>query len=65
MATFWEIAAHSADHMFSFYFDFVILAFSRFGFESWILVLIASVPDLCILLLSSGDKSSYIDDYHS
>ena len=28
---------------------FVILVISRFGFESWIWVLIASVPDLCIL----------------
>ena len=29
---------------------FVILVISRFGFEGWILVLIASDPDLCILL---------------
>ena len=36
MATFWEIAAHSVDHMFSLY----------FGFEGWIWVLIASVPDI-------------------
>ena len=28
---------------------FVILAISNFGFEGWIWVLIASVPDLCIL----------------
>ena len=26
---------------------FVILVISRFGFEGWIWVLIASVPDLC------------------
>ena len=51
MATFWEIAAHSVKHMFSFVFLlFVILAMFRFGFEGWNLVLIASVPDLCILL---------------
>ena len=50
MATFWEIAAHSVDHMFSFVFLlFVILVISRFGFEIWIWVLSASVPDLCIL----------------
>ena len=49
MATFWEIPAHSVDHMFSLYFDFVILVISRFGFEGWILVLIASVPGLYIL----------------
>ena len=41
----WEIAVHSVDHMFSLYFD----CFFRFGFEGWIWVLIASVPDLCIL----------------
>ena len=35
------------DHMFSFVFSlFVILVISRFGFEVWIWVLIASVPDL-------------------
>ena len=39
---------YSVDHMFSLYFDFVILVISRFGFEVWIQVLIASVPDLCI-----------------
>ena len=44
MATFWEIAAHSIDHMFL----FVIIVISRFGFEDRIWVLIASVPDLCI-----------------
>ena len=27
----------------------VILVISRFGFDGWIRVLIASVPDLCIL----------------
>ena len=27
----------------------VVLVISRFGFEGWIWVLIASVPDLCIL----------------
>ena len=45
MTTFLEIAAHSVDHMLSickFY-------YSRFGFEGWIWVLIAPVPDLCIL----------------
>ena len=29
-----------------------ILVISRFGFEGWIWVLIASVPDLCIFFLS-------------
>ena len=38
MATFWEIAAHLVDPMFS----FVILVISHFGFEGWIWVLIAS-----------------------
>ena len=50
MATFWEIAAHSVDLMFSFVFRlFVILVISGFGFEGWIWVLIASVPDIWIL----------------
>ena len=51
MATLWEIAAHSVDHtcMLSLYCLFVILIISRFRFEGWIWVLIASVPDLCIL----------------
>ena len=31
---------------------FVILVISRFGFGGWIWVLIASVPVLCILILS-------------
>ena len=48
VATFLEIAAHSVDHMFSLYFDYLFLVISRFGYESWIWVLIASVPDLCI-----------------
>ena len=30
---------------------FVILVISRFGFEGWIWVLTASVPDLCILFM--------------
>ena len=37
------------DHMFSF---LTILVISRFGFEGWIWVLIASVPDLCISFVS-------------
>ena len=30
----------------------MILVISRFGFECWVRVLIASVPDLCILFTS-------------
>ena len=40
--------SHLVDHMFSLYFDYI----SRFGFEGWIWVLIASIPDLCILFTS-------------
>ena len=43
MAAFWEIAAHPVEHVFSLYFD---------CFEGWSWVLIASVPDLCILFTS-------------
>ena len=32
-----------------------ILVISRLGFEGWIWVLIASVPDLCILFTPVGD----------
>ena len=42
---------------------FVILVFSQFGTEGWIWVLLASVPDRCILLsilISSLDMSSVI-----
>ena len=39
--------AHSVDHIFLL---FVILDISRFGFEGWIWVLIASFPGLCIFL---------------
>ena len=43
----------NAPNMFHFEFVlFVILVIFRFGFEGWIWVLIASVPDLCILLNS-------------
>ena len=50
MATFWERAAHSVDHMFSLYFDFVILVISCFGFEGGIWVLVAPVLGHCILV---------------
>ena len=52
MATVWEIAAHSVDHMFSVhvcFWLFVVLVISCFGFEVWIWDPIASVPSLCIL----------------
>ena len=47
---FWEIVAHSVYHMFSkIILTFLILVISCFGAEGWILVLIALIPDLCIL----------------
>ena len=46
MTTFWEVA----DHLVDVFRLFIVLVISRFGFEGWIWVLIASVPDLCILL---------------
>ena len=52
MATFWERAAHSVDHIFSLYFNFlifVVVVISHFGFEGWIWVMIASVPGFCTL----------------
>ena len=46
MAIFWEIAAHSVYHMFSFYYVhiFVILVVSHFGFEGGVVFFIAPVP---------------------
>ena len=44
MATFWERAAHSVDHMLV----FVILGISRFGFEGGIWVLIVPVSGYCL-----------------
>ena len=59
VATFWEIAAHYVNHMFSFVFRlFVILVIFRFGFEGWIWVLIALDPDFCILLTFCIDYDS-------
>ena len=44
MTTFWEIAAHSVDRIFS----FVILVIFHFGFEVGTLVPIALVPGHCL-----------------
>ena len=44
MATFWERAAHSVNHMFSLYFEIVNLVISNFGFDGRSLFLIVSVP---------------------
>ena len=45
MATSWERAAYSVDHMFSLYFDYLLLElFPVFGFEGGIWVLISPVP---------------------
>ena len=38
---------------------YVILFISRFGFEGWIWVLIASVPDLCILFTCKKFRNSF------
>ena len=40
----------------------VILVISRFGFEGWIWVLIASVPDMCIRF-SLLDTHNYLSDH--
>ena len=45
MATVLETAAHSVEHMFSLYFDYLYFLL----FEGWIWVLIVSIPDLCKL----------------
>ena len=53
MSIFWEIAAHSVDHMFSLVFClFVILFISRFGLEGWIWVLIVQFLIFACFLLT-------------
>ena len=60
MATFWEIAAHCVDHKFFFYFDYLFqFLFLMAGFR----VLIASVPDLCILFTSIAHPITSKLDY--
>ena len=49
MATFWERAAHSVEHMFSLNLT-IIFVISRIGIEGGICVLIAPVPDHCLLV---------------
>ena len=46
MATFWEIAVHSVDHMFSLYFNLIIC-----NFEGGDWVLFAQFPFIAYLLL--------------
>ena len=51
MATYWEIAAHSAYDMFhGIKYLIVSLVFSHLGFWSGNLFLIAPFPDLCLLV---------------
>ena len=47
MATFWERAAHSVNHMFSLLCPFVALVVSHSGFKGWNLILIVPVPGHC------------------
>ena len=54
MATYWEIAAHSAYDMFSLYKYLIVhLVFSHLGFWIGNLFLIAPFPDLCLFVLFS------------
>ena len=51
MATYWELPAHSAYEMFSWYkYLIVSLVFSHLGFWSGNLFLIAPFPDLWVLV---------------
>ena len=51
MATFWERAAYSVNHMFSLLCLFVVLVVSHLGFEDGNLVLTAPVLGHCFVLL--------------
>ena len=60
MATFWEIAAHSVNHMLSCILTICYISYFPFWFEGWIWVLIASGPDLRILLTFNNHEMGYI-----
>ena len=49
MATFLVIVSYSVYHMFSLYFDIVILVISHFSFKRGTLVLIASILGPCLI----------------
>ena len=51
MDTFWERAAHMVDRVFSLIYLVVALIVSHVRFEGRTLVLMASVPDQCLLLI--------------
>ena len=53
VATFWEITAHSVDHMFSLYFEIEVI--SGFGFEGLIWVLQLLVFAYFLLLVRRWD----------
>ena len=65
MATFWERAAHSVDHMFSLYSSWLIvmLVICHFGFEGGTLVLIASVPGHCLSFTFCHPKTLFLMPY--
>ena len=48
MATFWEIAAPSANHVLFVSCLFVVLVISNFSFENRVLVLVVPVPGHCL-----------------
>ena len=58
MATYWEIAAHSAYDTYSWY-KYLIgyLVFSHLGFYSGNLFLIAPFPDRCLVVLFSTNQT--------
>ena len=59
MAIFWERTAPSVNHMFSYILTLCNFSISRFGFEGWIWVLIASVPDVGILFTFKQDARGF------
>ena len=71
MVTEWppigKIAAHSAYEMFSWYkYLIVSLVFSHLGFWSGNLFLIASFPDLCLLVpfyMGKGETNGHFGNY--
>ena len=46
-------------HSLSLPYNYLLIVISRFGFESWIWVQIASVPDLCILFSFIAKSNTY------
>ena len=65
MATYWDIAAHSAYDMFSLYKYLIVNLFFLPWFLEWDFFLIASFPDHCLLVPFDQDMAQSERNFHS